>query len=104
MIVMISPGRTETLPQVYEKAQNLFGNLVSNIIIYPYNGYKTFFVATNGSKHGWEEQIIHKIKIQVLEDYIDSLRYEDDFNSILLVDVSYEENHKVEVERTNKQL
>ncbi|MGF1957357.1 hypothetical protein [Enterococcus casseliflavus] len=104
MIVTVSPGGTEMLPQVYKKAQDLFGNLVSNIIISPCNGYKTFFIATSGSKHGWEEQIIHKSKRQVLEDYIDSLRYEDDSNSILFVDVSYDENHRVEVERTNKQL
>lgn len=101
MIITVSPAGEEMLQLVYEKAKTLFTSLVSNIIISPINGYKTFFIATNGSKYGWEDYEQHENRRRQLADYIDSFKFEDNSNCIQFIDVSYDEDYSVEVERTN---
>ncbi|MGK0606764.1 hypothetical protein [Enterococcus gilvus] len=101
MIVTVSAAGNEELSLVYEKAKNLFGSLVSEIIVSPVNGYKTFFIASSGSKVGWEEYDQHENRRQELADYIDSLRFDDNSSLIQFADISYDEEYKVKVERSN---
>lgn len=101
IIVTASASGNEELTLIYEKAQELFGDLVTDIIISPLNGYKSFFIATNGSKYDWEEYYDHKKKRNALADYIDSFRFDDNSNLIQFTDISYDEKYKVRVERSN---
>lgn len=90
------------LEMIHNKAQELFGSLVSPIIQSHWNGFHTFFVAPDGSKEGWKQSDDGDQQRKELESLIDSLAYGDGSNSIHYVDVSYDEDHDVEIEKTNK--
>ena len=101
IIVTASAAGGEELNSVYDKAKELFGDLVTDMIHSPLNGYKSFFIATNGSKYDWEDYYNHEKNRKTLEDYIDSFRFDDNSNLIQFTDISYDEQYKVNVERSN---
>lgn len=78
MIITVSAAQNGQLDLVYSKARKLFGNLVSEIILSPVNGYKTFFIASSGSKYGWDEYKQHEKCRQELAEFIDSMRFDVD--------------------------
>ncbi|NRS20622.1 hypothetical protein HP398_29825 [Brevibacillus sp. HB1.4B] len=86
----------------HKKAVELFEELVSPVINSHWNGNMSFFIAPDGSKEGWGESNEGDRLRKELSDYIDSLAYGDGSNSVKFVDVSYDEDHDVEVERTNR--
>lgn len=96
------PDADNKFKRVYEKAQYLFDNLVSNIIYSPINGYQSFFIAPDGSKEGWDLSDEYDQKRKEFADFIDSLAYDDGSNSIDFVDVGYDEYCEVEIDRNNK--
>lgn len=98
-IIVTGSGKEFNL--AYEKAQNLFGELVTNVIP-SINNFKSFFVATSGSKYGWEAQKQHDEKRVELADFIDSLQFGDGSNMVQFVDVAYDEDNDVFVERSNE--
>ena len=70
---------------VHSLAINIFGNLVSEIVNGVCNGYKSFFIAPDGSKEGWEDSIIYDEKREefyrrVDKSYVDiiEVRFGDD--------------------------
>jgi hypothetical protein len=87
---------------VYDKAKELFGKQVSDVVTTKLNGHLSFFVATDGSKEGWPEAICADTKRKELADYIDSLAYDDGSNAISFVNVSYDGRNAAEVVRGNK--
>lgn len=95
------PETNEKFKKTYDKAKELFGDLVSEIIPALINGYQSFFVAPDGSKEGWDMSDEHDDKRKKLADYIDSLAYSDGSNGIKFVDVGFDEYHDVEIERKN---
>lgn len=88
--------------KAYEKAKELLGDLVSDVVKGKKNGYQSFFVAPDGSKEGWDLSDEHDLKRQELMNFIDSLAYEDGSNSIKYVEVSFDEYFYAEVTRKNK--
>ncbi|MGG1442116.1 hypothetical protein ABE354_08655 [Brevibacillus laterosporus] len=94
----------DELELVHKKAQELFGTLASPIIKSHWNGYQSFFVAPDGSKEGWEESNEGDRLREELGNFIDSMAYGDGSNSIRYVDVSYNEIHGEEIEKTNRDL
>lgn len=103
IVVTGSMHDSHKLHKAYDKARELFGyNGVSDILQSPLNNYISFFIAPDGSKEGWDDSNEGDSKRKQLADYIDSLAYGDGSTSVQFVDVSYDEEHEAEVERTNK--
>lgn len=98
------PDAIEKFDSAHQKARELFGELVSEPIEGVINGYRSFFVAPDGSKEGWSESDQYDIKRRELCDFIDSLAYGDGSNAVHFVDVGYDEGHLASVDRTNKEL
>lgn len=86
---------------VFAKAKELFGSLVSDIVVSQVNGFNTFIVSTSGSYQGWEEDTQHNDHLKILADYIDSFRFEDNSNLIQFVQVTYDERYRTAIERSN---
>lgn len=95
------PTGLKQFGKVHSKAKQIFGETVSEAIRSPLNGYISFFVAPDGSKEGWDESDSGDKKRKKFADYIDKLAYEDGSNAVHFVDVSYDENHEVDIDRTN---
>lgn len=104
MVVTGSDYAMDKLELVHNKAKELFGSLVSPIIESHSNGYQSFFVAPDGSKEVWEESNEGDRQRMELGNFIDSMAYDDGSNSIRYVDISYNEIHGAEIERTNHYL
>lgn len=85
----------------YQKAKELFGDLVSNIVPALINGYQSFFIAPDGSKEGWDLSDEYDKKRKEFMDFLDSLAYSDGSNAIKFVNVSFDECHEGEIERIN---
>ena len=77
-----------SIESVHAKAVEIFGNQVSNTVVSKVNGFRSFFIAPDGSKYGWEDsnegdenrdKFIEWIKSQS-EFYIDwvEVQYGDD--------------------------
>ncbi|WP_182006293.1 hypothetical protein [Priestia aryabhattai] len=95
-------GAQIKLNKVYEQAKEIFGDLVSNMIDGKTNGIRSFFIAPDGSKEGWDVSDLYNSKREALATIIDSMSYEDGSNPIQFVDVGYDEDYVAEVDRTNK--
>jgi len=91
IIVTTSIGAKDEFLQTFDKAVELFGNLVTPMIRSQYNGFNTFFVTPDGSKEFWYESDEFDIKRQQLYDFVESFRYEDGSTSIVIIDVGYGE-------------
>ena len=52
--IVVTSSFEATLSDAWIKARQLFAN-VSPIVSSPLNGYRSFFVAPDGSKEGWDE-------------------------------------------------
>ncbi|WP_409175533.1 hypothetical protein [Brevibacillus fortis] len=102
IVVTGAPHAMSQLEMVHNKAQELFGSLVSPIIESHWNGFHSFFVAPDGSKEGWKESDDADLHRRKLAAFIDSMKHGDGSASIHYVDVSYDEEHDVEIEKTNK--
>lgn len=87
----------------YRKANELFEGLVSNVVEAKMNGYRSFFIAPDGSKEGWDMSDEYDTKRTEFADYIDTLAYGDGSNPIQFVDLGYDEYSENNVERTNKE-
>lgn len=106
-MIITSDGYSEAMTRfdkVYNKAKELFDDLVSEPIKSNMNGYISFFIAPDGSKEGWDVSDEGDSNRKILCAYIDSLSFEDGSNAIKYVDVSYDEEHDTEVEKTNPPL
>lgn len=104
-IVVTADGNNlarERLNIAYKKAKELFGDLVSEIVDSPWNKHRSFFIAPDGSKEGWEPSNEFDLKRTEFADFLDSLAFEDGSNCIRFVDVAFDEIHQAEVVRTNR--
>lgn len=98
----ISVSSSIELSSVHEKAIEIFGDLVSPIIESKLNGYKSFFIAPDGSKEYWPDSELYDNKRNILIEYIEGLKYEDGSNSVRYCEYVWgEDNHKSFIERHN---
>jgi hypothetical protein len=58
----------------HEKAIEIFGELVSNVVPGVINGYQSFFIAPDGSKEGWEVSTTHDDK---RDEYIEWIKVQE---------------------------
>ncbi len=56
--IMVTECSESCMEKAYTKAKEIFGDLCSEIINSPFNGYQSFFIAPDGSKEGWEDSDI----------------------------------------------
>ena len=91
----------QALERAHQKAQELFGPLVTPVVESVINGYRSFFVAPDGSKEDWPESDAYDAKRKEFCGFIDSLAYEDGSSGVQFVDVGYDEEDVVSVDRTN---
>lgn len=83
---IIVTGCTVSLPTAHKKAKKIFNDvgcirLVSNIITSPCNDYKSFFIAPDGSKEGWDTSELYD---QKREKFISWLKQENSYDWALI--------------------
>jgi hypothetical protein len=101
-IIVTSGGYVEAnekLQLAHQKAVDLFGGLVTPIIISVMNDHQSFFVAPDGSKEYWDTSYEYTFRRESFADYVDSFAYDDGSNPLDFVDVGYDEEGHVEVDR-----
>jgi len=79
----------QRLREAHDYANKHFGALTSQIISSVFNGYKTFFVAPDGSKEGWDESDEHDIKRDNFIKILDDMMYDDGSGPIRYAEVRY---------------
>lgn len=95
--IVVSTWNYELLKQAYALAKSL-GMSVSNITVEVINGYKSFLVAPDGSKEGWDESNLGDKQRKKLIKWMDAQRYEDDSTSLDWVVVQFgDEEHQTKI-------
>jgi hypothetical protein len=80
---------TSSSTEAHEKAEEIFGELVSPIVYSVTNGYNSFFVAPDGSKEGWETSDNYDDKRKEFIEWLRSQAYEDGSNSMKYIEVQF---------------
>lgn len=76
----------------HKKARKLFGkDSVTKITGEGINGYKSFLVAPNGSKLGWESAREFDEASEKFIEYLDSIKYDDGSTCVEFVKVNFGE-------------
>ena len=84
----------ETITEIHEEAKKQFGELVSEIIFSPWNGYKSFFIAPDGSKEGWDESIEYDVKRHNFIKYLSGFAYGDGSSSVRYCEYYWSDDDK----------
>lgn len=88
--IVITTWKEHLIEKARAKAVKLFGKeQVSRVIKSPMNGYKTVFIAPDGSKEGWyesEEGDDNRLK---MEQWVKLQKYEDGSSPIDLAHIQY---------------
>ena len=82
--IIVTDWKRDELKLSHEKAIEVFGEMVSPIVQSPYNGYLSFFIASDGSKEGWEDSDVYDKKRREFCDFLDD-------NFIPFIDIGYGE-------------
>lgn len=53
--IIVSSWKEEHIVLAHNKAKEIFGTLVTEILPEVVNGYRSFFIGTDGSKEGWAQ-------------------------------------------------
>ena len=83
-----------TMQEVRDAVFDIAGNMVSELVGSPMNGYLSFFVAPDGSKEGWSESEEGDKTRQRVIDYLETLRYEDGSTSYKYAEIQYGDDEK----------
>lgn len=86
--IVVTSWHQELLNQAHAKATEL-GMSVSNITAGVTNGHRSFLVAPDGSKEGWDESKRGDAQRAQLVEWLDDQRYDDDSTSIAWVEVQF---------------
>lgn len=79
----------ELTKKAHEKAKEIFKERTSELLESYVNGYKSFFIAPDGSKEGWEDSRIGDLQREIFTKWIDEQAYEDGSNSISFCEIYY---------------
>lgn len=71
-----------------------YGLAVSNIVKSPINGYKSFFVAPDGSNEGWAESETGNIARDRFIYWLRKQAYEDDSSPYEWVELQYKDDNR----------
>lgn len=86
--IVVSSWKEDLLEQAHAKAVELDCS-VSAITGEVTNGYRSFLVAPDGSKEGWDESNEGDARRDALAAWLDAQRYEDDSTSLQWIEVQY---------------
>lgn len=70
--IVVTAWSTKYLSPVHEKACELFGPLVSEMVPGAVNGQASFLVAPDGSKEGWDDSDLHDDLREQFKEYLKS--------------------------------
>lgn len=88
--IIVTSIHWDRADQAHEMAIKTFPKgSVSDAVISPVNGYKSFMVGTNGSKEDWEESTEGYRLRELFIKYLDSFAYSDGSNGVRYVEVVY---------------
>ena len=77
------------LEKTYERANKLFGILVTPIMLSIVNRCFTYFIAPDGSKEGWDTSYEYDVLRKDFIDYLKSFTYDDGSTSIKYCEFCY---------------
>ncbi len=96
--IVVTSSIEKVLKGAQHKAKTIFGNQVSEIIESPLNSYKSFLVAPDGSKEGWNDSVIGDEQREKFIKYLNAQAYEDGSSSLKYVEVSFGEDNEMAAE------
>lgn len=91
--IIVTTSINELMKLAHEKAKEIFKNTVSEIVLSNINGFKSFFIAPDGSKEGWGESKDGDIRRDEFIDWINKQSYEDGSNSLFYAELFYGEDN-----------
>ena len=100
---IVVTGYNDLVQKAHGKAMDLFDwRMVSEIRPEVVNGYRSFFIAPDGSKEFWETSNVNDGKRSQFIQFIESLAYEDGSNSLRYAELFFgEDNGEAEMLRHN---
>lgn len=87
--IVVTTFQKDLTEKVHQKAVEIFGESVSNIVPSQINADYSFFIGPDGSKLGWKEDEDGDTRRDVFIEYIESLSYEDGSNSVDYAELFY---------------
>ncbi|WP_439132501.1 hypothetical protein [Polaribacter sp.] len=91
--ITVTSSIDELIKEAHSKAKDIFKERTSEILNSKTNGYKSFFIAPDGSKEGWEESNKGNKQRNTFVDWINSKACEDGSNSISFCEFFYGEDN-----------
>ena len=86
---IIVTADTDRIRPAFNRAVSLFGGLVSALVPAAVNDYRTFIVAPDGSKEGWDVSDDHDRKRHAFIDWINGQRWADGSTPYKWAEVQY---------------
>lgn len=93
-IVVTANDYNDDIEQAHEKAKEIFGELVSEIITSKINGYQSFFIAPDGSKEFWTLSDEHDEKRSEFIKYLKSKAYVDGSSNLRYAELYYGDDER----------
>jgi hypothetical protein len=84
-----SADETQTVSDARMRAIELFGELVSGEVASVRNGYKSFFIAPDGSKENWDTSLQYDAYRKRYVEWLRKRVYEDGSSSLDWIELFY---------------
>jgi len=100
--IAVTSSINELIKEAHAQAKSIFKERTSEILNSKTNGYKSFFIAPDGSREGWEESNNGNHQRETFVKWINEQAYEDGINSISFCEFFYgEDNGYSKIENHN---
>ena len=100
--IAVTSDIDELIKQAHTQAKSIFKERASEILNSKTNGYKSFFIAPDGSKEGWEESNNEDLQRETFVKWVNQQAYDDGSNSISFCEFFYgEDNGYSQIENHN---
>ena len=101
--IIVTTFSDSDIQRAHEEARRVFQGYVTDVIESPINGYRSFFIPSDGSKEGWPDSDAGDARRAQFHAWITAQAYEDGSNSFDVVEVAYGEVHQPVVTMSNGQ-
>jgi len=93
--IIVTSWEEDLLQKANEKAISIFGSIaaVSPITPATMNGYRSFLIAPDGSKEGWDHSNIGDQKRACFINWLDAQAYDDGGNALDYVEVQFADDY-----------
>ena len=92
--IVVTSWDSSLIKKAHKKSIEIFNDRTSNIVKSHINGYKSFFIAPDGSKEGWEDSDYGDSQRKIFKDWINKQSYEDGSNSLRFCEFFYGDDNK----------